>query len=152
MKLSTKGIYGLRAMVDLAVHSGDAPVSLISIAKRQNISENYLEQIIAKMRKAGLVESQRGAGGGYIITQNFKDISVGDILKAIEGDLYLVDCPGTHNTNGKRECETSDLCVSKYVWDKVNTAINTTFESITLHELVMESKQLLNSQENNKTT
>ncbi len=149
MKLSTKGIYGLRAMVDLVVHSGDNPVSISSIAKRQNISENYLEQLIAKMRKSGLVESQRGAGGGYIVTKDPKDISVGDILRALEGDLYLVDCPGA-NANGG-ECQTSDLCVSKYVWDRVNTAINTTFESITLHELVMESKELL-SKENNKTT
>lgn len=148
MKLSTKGRYGLRAMVDLAVNSGSGPVSIQSIAKRQNISENYLEQIIALMRKSGLVYSHRGAGGGYQISKPLKEISVGDILIALEGDLNIVNCPGFSETDSttKSECETSDLCVTKYVWGKVNRAIKETFDSISLEELANESRQINNRQ------
>ena len=154
MKLSTKGIYGLRAMVDLAVNSNnDAPVSLNSIAKRQNISENYLEQIIAMMRKAGLVISQRGAGGGYFISKPLDEISAADILRALEGDLCIVDCPGLSDFNNdtEKECEASHLCVTKYVWDRVNIAINTTLDSISLNELTAESKKILEKNWNTPT-
>ena len=145
MKLSTKGRYGLRAMVDLAVNSQNGPVSISSIAKRQNISENYLEQIIALMKKAGLVYSHRGAGGGYQILKPLNEISVGDIIIALEGDLNIVNCPGFSDSDSKdtTECETSDLCVTKYVWGKVNLAIKETFDSISLEELAIESKQML---------
>lgn len=145
MKLSSKGRYGLRAMVDLAVHSQNTAVSINSIAKRQNISENYLEQLIAKMKKAGLVKSQRGAGGGYYIAKPLEDISVGDILRALEGDLSLVNCPGLLIDEGGSdgECEVADLCVSKYVWGKANLAVNKTFDSIPLKELADESKRVL---------
>ena len=94
MKLSTKGRYGLRALIDLAVYSEDETVSIASIAARQNISESYLEQLIAKLRKAGLVTSIRGAGGGYKLAKPAEDISVGDILRALEGSLDPVECPG----------------------------------------------------------
>ena len=90
MKLSTKGRYGLRAMLDLALHSESEAVSIASIAARQNISESYLEQLIAKLRKAGLVSSVRGAGGGYVLTKMPEEISVGDILRALEGNLDAV--------------------------------------------------------------
>lgn len=144
MKLSSKGRYGLRAMVDLSVNSEQAAISLNSIAKRENISENYLEQIFAKMKSAGLVISQRGAGGGYRIGKPLKDISVGDILRALEGDLSLVSCTGLETIDGgaEGECETSDICVTKYVWSKVNLAINNTFDSISLEELATESKKV----------
>ncbi len=139
MKLSTKGRYGLRAMVDIAVHSSDEPVSIISIARRQNISENYLEQIISKMKKAGLLISHRGAGGGYKIAKPLNEISVGDIIRALEGNLNLVDCPGLKDES--KGCKTSELCVTKYVWEKVNDSVKDTFDNISLEELASESKE-----------
>ena len=92
MKLSTKGRYGLRAMIDLARYSGKEPVTIGSIAARQNISERYLEQIVALLKKNGLVKSIRGASGGYVLSREMKDISVGDILRALEGSLEPVKC------------------------------------------------------------
>ena len=84
MKLSTKGRYGLRALIDLALYSENETVSIASISARQNISESYLEQLIAKLRKAGLVTSVRGAGGGYKLAKPASEISVGDILRAVD--------------------------------------------------------------------
>ena len=133
MKLSTKGRYGLRAMIDLAQYSGDAPVSIISISERQDISERYLEQLVALLRKAGLVRSIRGAGGGYVLA---KEISVGDILRALEGSLEPVECPGLDPAGG---CKSADSCVSKYVWKRINESISRTVDEIMLDQLVEES-------------
>ena len=94
MKLSTKGRYGLRELIDLAQYSGDAPVSITSISARQDISERYLEQLMSMLKKAGLVSSVRGAGGGYVLAKDIKEISVGDVLRALEGSLEPVDCAG----------------------------------------------------------
>ena len=94
MKLSTKGRYGLRALIDLATYSEEEAVSISSIAARQHISEGYLEQLVAKLRKAGLVTSTRGATGGYRLAKDPGQISVGDILRALEGSLEAVECPG----------------------------------------------------------
>ena len=89
MKLSTNGRYGLRAIIDLAEYEGVGPVSISSISERQDISERYLEQLMAKMKKAGLVKSVRGAGGGYILARKASEISVGDVLRALEGRTQL---------------------------------------------------------------
>ena len=93
MKLSTKGRYGLRAIIDLARYSETEPVSISSIAARQEISERYLEQLVALMKKAGLVKSIRGASGGYVLARPAAEISVGDVLRALEGSLEPVKCP-----------------------------------------------------------
>ena len=87
MKLTTRGRYGLRAVIDLAVNNGDEAVALSQIAERQGISVNYLEQLIAKLKKAGIVDSIRGAQGGYVLAMPSEEISVGDILRAFEGDF-----------------------------------------------------------------
>ena len=108
MKLSTKGRYGLRALIDLAQYSGEAPVSITSISSRQDISERYLEQLMAMLKKAGIVSSVRGAGGGYILAKDMKDISAGDILRALEGSLEPVDCPGLEPDGGMQSCR--QLC------------------------------------------
>ncbi len=93
MKLTTRGRYGLRAMIDLAVHEQESAVSAQSIAERQDLSERYLEQLIRAMKKAGLVKSIRGAGGGYRLARPADQISVGDILRALEGSIDAVSCP-----------------------------------------------------------
>ncbi|MCI6122023.1 RrF2 family transcriptional regulator [Lachnospiraceae bacterium HCP28S3_F9] len=139
MKLSTKGRYGLRAMIDLARYSEVEPVSINSIAARQNISERYLEQLVALLRKAGLVKSIRGATGGYILAKDAAEISVGDILRALEGSLEPVKCAAFYSEEG---CMASDGCVTKYVWQKINDSINETVNQMMLDELVRESKNL----------
>lgn len=137
MKLSTKGRYGLRAMIDLAIHSKDEAVSIASIAARQKISESYLEQLIPKLRKAGMISSVRGAGGGYMLAKPADEISVGDILRALEGSLDPVDCAGLPGAAG---CEESENCVTKYVWQRINESINQTVDGIYLEELLKETK------------
>ena len=139
MKLSTKGRYGLRALIDLARYSEVEPVSINSIAARQNISERYLEQLVALLRKAGLVKSIRGATGGYILAKDAAEISVGDILRALEGSLEPVKCAAFYSEEG---CMASDGCVTKYVWQKINDSINETVNQMMLDELVRESKNL----------
>lgn len=94
MKLSTKGRYGLRALIDLAQYSAEAPVSITSISARQDLSERYLEQLMSMLKKAGLVRSVRGAGGGYVLAKDMAEISVGDVLRALEGSLEPVECAG----------------------------------------------------------
>lgn len=139
MKLSTKGRYGLRALIDLALHSEDEAVSIHSIAVRQSISDSYLEQLVGKMKKAGLVTSVRGAGGGYMLAKPVEEISVGDILRALEGNLDAVTCPGTQETSGCRE---ADLCVTRYVWQEINDSITKAVDTIMLSQLVEESRRI----------
>ena len=139
MKLSTKGRYGLRALIDLAQYSKDAPVSIMSISARQDISERYLEQLMSMLKKAGLVKSVRGAAGGYILAKDVKDISVGDVLRALEGSLEPVDCAGLEPDG---ECRSADTCVTKYVWKRINESINRTVDEIRLDQLVEESIRL----------
>ena len=139
MKLSTKGRYGLRAMIDLARDSEDEPVSISSIAARQDISERYLEQLVGLLKKAGLVRSIRGATGGYVLARDVKEISVGDVLRALEGSLEPVKCAAFYSEEG---CMAADGCVTKYVWQKINESINETVDHMMLDELVLESRSV----------
>lgn len=139
MKLSTKGRYGLRAIIDLARYSENEPVSISSISARQDISERYLEQLVAMLKKAGLVKSIRGASGGYVLAKDVGEISVGDVLRALEGDLEPVKCAASHGEGG---CSSQGECVTKYVWQKINDSINQTVDHMMLSELVNESKVL----------
>ena len=141
MKLSTKGRYGLRAVIDLAVYAEAEPVSLAAVAERQDISISYLEQLAAKLKKAGIVKSTRGAQGGYMLAKASEEISVGDILRALEGDLNPVDCI---EAGGETECAASDFCVTKYVWKRISDSINHAVDSIFLSELVEESRKVNN--------
>lgn len=142
MRLSTKGRYGLRAMIDLAVYSEKEPVSIQSIAARQNISERYLEQLMASLKKAGLVISIRGANGGYQLARDASDISVGDVLRALEGDLRAVICSGEDGTGKNTACENADLCVTKIVWQRINDSITQAVDTMYLSELMEKSRQI----------
>ncbi len=135
MKLSTRARYGLRALIDLGQHSTEEAVSIQSIAQRQNISVGYLEQLMALMKKAGLVKSSRGALGGYRLGREASDISVGEILRVLEGGLQAVDCAG----NDGGSCEGADLCVAKYVWKRINDSITQAVDSMMLEQLIEES-------------
>lgn len=142
MKLSTKGRYGLKAMVDLAVHSTDSHISLKSIAERQEISENYLEQLFAILRKEGLVKSIRGAQGGYALSGSPGSITVGAVLRALEGSLAPVDCV---EADASDRCDRYDACVTRSVWAKINTCVNEVVDSITLQDLVDEYTKMQDS-------
>ena len=147
MKLSTKGRYGLRAVLDLAIQVEGETVALSQIAERQGISLSYLEQLIAKLKKAGIVNGIRGAQGGYILAKPTGDISVGEILRALEGDLNPVDCSEVNN--GDSPCSNADSCVTKYVWKRISDSINDAVDGIMLSELVAESKKVQAEQGNN---
>ena len=138
MRISTRGRYGLRAMIDLAARGGGgASVTLKSIAQRQGISENYLEQLISPLKKAGYVKSIRGSLGGYILNKSAGDISVGDILRILEGDMYPVECLSdeTLGSCGKAGCES---CVTKPVWQKMYDSINDVLQSFSLADLARD--------------
>jgi Rrf2 family protein len=132
MKISTRGRYGIKAMIDLAKNAKDSCISLKSIAVRQEISEHYLEQLIALLKKEKLVKSVRGAQGGYMLAKDAKDISVGDILRALEGSLAPVDCVVEDNPY---KCEDSTKCVTRFIWEEVRDSINQVVDSITLKDL-----------------
>lgn len=133
MKLSTKGRYGLRALLDLAVHSGGSQVSLLSIAERQHISVNYLEQMFSQLRKAGLVKSVKGAQGGYILADKPDHIRVGTVLRVLEGDLDVVDEKGEKRERAENPLEE---CIRRCVWEKMNESINRAADSVTLGDLI----------------
>ncbi|HCJ06824.1 MAG: Rrf2 family transcriptional regulator [Lachnospiraceae bacterium] len=138
MKLSTKGRYGLRAMIDLADYSEEMPQSIACIAARQSISDSYLEQLMAKLKKAGLITSIRGAQGGYVLAKPSKEISVGDILRALE-DLSPVNCVGL---KGEQACGGSDTCVTRNVWKRIDDSIQHAVDSIFLDELVEDNRAM----------
>lgn len=129
----------MRALIDLAQYSEIEPVSISSIATRQAISEGYLEQLMSLLKKAGLIRSIRGAGGGYVLAKDVSEISVGDVLRALEGSLQPVECAAF---SPEDSCEASGVCVTKYVWQRINESINQTVNEISLKQLVEESKSV----------
>ncbi|HJD24323.1 MAG TPA: Rrf2 family transcriptional regulator [Firmicutes bacterium] len=131
MKISTKGRYGLRLMLDLAVHSGGGLVPLRDIAARQEISEKYLEQIMMLLNRAGLVRSVRGSQGGYALSRPAGEITVGDVLRTMEGSLAPVDCVA----EGAAGCAMAGRCVTTEVWAKLKEAVDGVVDGITLADL-----------------
>ena len=140
MKITTKGRYGMRAIVDLAMYADEGPVPLGKISERQEISEGYLEQIFAKLKKAGLIDSVRGVSGGYVLARDPADISVGDILRALEGDLSPLECPALA---ADAACSNEQNCVTKFVWKKINDSLEDTVNHISLEELRRQGMEAL---------
>lgn len=138
MKISTKGRYALRLMLDLSLHNTGEYITIKSIAARQEISDKYLEQIITHLSKAGFVKSVRGAQGGYRLARAPEEYTVGMILRLIEGSLSPVACLDDE-TN---ECSRSSLCATLDVWVKLNDAINNVVDNITLADLVDKQNSL----------
>jgi len=135
MKFSTKGIYGLQAMLDLAVHCREGTVVLKSIAERQGLSESYLEQLFAVLKKAKLVKSVRGAQGGYSLADCAERITVGQILRALEGPVVAHKCAAEKG----RPCSTSyNCCITKNVFERIEEGIYKIADSITLAQLAQE--------------
>ena len=132
MKLSTKGRYGLRALIDLAVYCEEEAVSIQSIAKRQNISLKYLEQILPSLTKNGMIEGLRRKGGGYKLTAEPGAYRVGDILRLTEGDLAPVACL----CREAKVCERAESCKTLPMWKEFYRMTNAYFDGITLLELM----------------
>jgi len=131
MKLSTRGRYGLRALADLAMHFDGSPVTLADIAQRQSLSEGYLESLFSMLKKAGLVRSVKGAGGGYLPARPAADISAGEVLAAMEGDLSIIE--PDPNDDG---AYTLSRCIKENVWDVVSQRVKTTADAVSLQQLI----------------
>ncbi|NLO89966.1 MAG: Rrf2 family transcriptional regulator [Clostridia bacterium] len=137
-RISTKGSYGLRAVLDLAGNSGGRPVPLKEIAKRQEISEGYLEQLLTTLRKAGIVKSVRGQRGGFVLAKSPRDITVGDIIRILEGPIAPMDCV---QDDSHVSCEQISSCVLRLVWLRLKENIQEAVDSITIEDLAAEAKR-----------
>jgi Rrf2 family protein len=135
MKISTRSRYGLRLMLDLAEHHGEGPIFLKDIARRQDISVKYLSQIIMPLKARGLVNSFRGAHGGYVLPRLPEAITLREIVEALEGELELVAC-----VSDTSQCKRSEICATQGVWRKVGAAVAATLEGMTLADLVHEQR------------
>ena len=136
MRISTKGGYGIRAMFELAMAHGQGPVPLKVVAAKQSISENYLEQLMGMLRKAGLVNGIRGARDGYELALAPEDIRVGDVIRALEGPISPISCV---DQNGASDCERSETCPTRGLWKKLRDSMTEVLDSTTLADLCQES-------------
>lgn len=132
MILSTKGRYGLRAMFVLAQNYGKGPVSLTQIAELEAISVNYLEQLFLPLRKQKLIASVRGAHGGYLLNHAPDKITIGSVIKTLEGPLLASECVDVNTT----DCDNLDYCVTRTVWSRITQSVDDVIESITLQNML----------------
>ena len=137
MKLSTRGRYGIHAMYDLALNADGGPQPIKALAERGGIPEAYLEQLFAVLKREKLVTSTRGAQGGYVLARKPSEITVGDVLRALEGGLSLVDCLDEEEACGK-----SCACPSRIVWMKLRDGLNAIVDGITLRDMTEDYKRL----------
>jgi len=135
MKVSTKGRYAIRFLLDLALHDQSKPVSLNKIAKRQDISEKYLWQIVANLKTAGFVSTAKGKKGGFFLVKTPDRITLKDILNALEGNCFLVDCVHNQNT-----CKRNATCAARSMWSEASKRIDAVLASFTLADLVAKAK------------
>lgn len=139
MKVSTKGRYGLRAMIDIAAHSANGHVPLAQVAVRQELSENYLEQVVALLRKGGFVRSVKGAHGGYLLSRPAKDIRVGDLLRTLEGSLSVMDSEDALASPDAAERDDAvRRAIRTQVWERLDRSVAAVVDAITLEDLVRE--------------
>ena len=131
MKISTRARYGTRALLDLALHQAEAPVSLKDIAKRQEISLQYLEHLVTPLITAGMVRSVRGPKGGITLAQSPAKITMSEIIQLLEGSTALVEC-----VDNPKLCPRADSCVTRDIWTEVKDAVNGVLDSTTLQNLI----------------
>ncbi|TYZ28434.1 Rrf2 family transcriptional regulator [Selenomonas caprae] len=136
MKMSTKGRYSVTALYELALHYGEGPVALKCVAQSQGLSENYLEQLMVPLRRAGLVKSIRGAQGGYMLGREPREITIGAIITTVEGPIAVVDCLLAEAGAEDQPCERACACVTRGIWEKVCDSISEVLDSITLQTLM----------------
>ena len=132
MRLTTKGRYAVTAVLDLVLHQDNGPVSLAAISERQCISLSYLEQLFAKLRRNNIVSSTRGPGGGYTLTNKVDEVSVSDIILAVDETCKVVDCNENEGCHGDYQCLTHDL------WQELSSEIRTFLDGITLAEIMSQ--------------
>lgn len=140
MNISTKGRYGLRAVLDLAANYrefGEKPVTLSAIASRQQISEGYLEQLMSPMKKAGIIGSSRGAQGGYYLNRPPEQILVGEIFRALEGPLKLASCIAEQSAD---ICDKRYTCGSAFIWKEIQSAISSVLDKYTLADILAKEQ------------
>lgn len=130
MKLTTRGRYAVTAMLDLALHSKDGPVSLADISERQEISLSYLEQLFSRLRRNELVSSTRGPGGGYTVARPLRDVAVADIVLAVNESVDATQCSGQKNCHQHGRCLTHDL------WESLSQQVEDFLRGISLHDLI----------------
>jgi Rrf2 family iron-sulfur cluster assembly transcriptional regulator len=140
MRLTTKGRFAVTAMIDLGLRQHNGPVTLAGISQRQKISLSYLEQLFGKLRRHALVESTRGPGGGYTLGKPMPDISVADIIFAVDEPIDATQCGGKENCDNDQRCMTHDL------WAALNRHMVDFLDSVSLHELVEKQKERLAQQ------
>jgi len=131
MKISTKVRYGVRAMLELASHYGKGPIDLKAIAKKEDISLKYLEQVVIPLRTAGLVKAVRGSKGGYSLAKPPSEIWLNDLVEILEGPLELIEC-----LNAPTTCRKVQTCVTRDIWKEVQDAIARIFHSITIEDML----------------
>jgi len=136
MKLSTKGRYGVKAMVDLAINYGEHPVSIKSISQRQSISEYYLEQLFSALRRAKLIKSIRGSQGGYILNRRPEEITVYDVINVLEGPIEISNCID------EVSCNNIDCCATRLLWKKIKNSIDSVTTSINLKDIVDDYNEM----------
>jgi Rrf2 family iron-sulfur cluster assembly transcriptional regulator len=134
MRLTTKGRFAVTAMIDLAMRHGSGPVTLSEISERQKISLSYLEQLFGKLRRHALVDSVRGPGGGYCLAKGMDQVSVADIILAVDEPIDATQCGGKENCRDEQKCLTHDL------WAALNDRIFDYLHSVTLSQLVTDQK------------
>jgi Rrf2 family protein len=136
MKLSTKGKYGVRALFEITRNYGKGPITIKEISDRQKISFSYLEQILHRLGKAGIIESVRGPGGGYILGKKPAELTIGDVVRALEGPIALSHClePGGAGSG----CFQADDCVARMVWARIGAKIEEALDSITFDQLLRQ--------------
>lgn len=140
MRLTTKGRFAVTAMIDLALNAQNNAVKLNSISERQQISLSYLEQLFSKLRRAGLVESIRGPGGGYILGRDAGEINIAQIIAAAEDELDATLC------KGKANCQSGAPCLTHNLWENLNHTINAYLSSVTLAGLLAQQLPDKNTQ------
>ena len=136
MRLTTKGRFAVTAMIDLAMNSGDGPVTLAAISERQKISLSYLEQLFGRLRRYGLVESVRGPGGGYCLARPDADITIADVVRAVDEMLDATQCGGLQN------CRQAQRCMTHELWSTLNDRIYEFLSSVTLADEVKKQRQI----------
>lgn len=136
MRLSAKGEYGVRAMVYLALNDRKGPIPLSKIALGENISQHFLEQIFATLRRNGLIKSTRGTKGGYALAHLPEKICVGDIIRALEGPITPVDCLAEEGGAENCRCGRTEDCLARNVWEKLRDHINEVLDNITLDDML----------------
>lgn len=136
MKLSTRGRYAVRAMVDIAMYHGETPVLLRDVAERQQLSLHYLENIFVRLRTAGLVKSTRGARGGFVLAKLPSEIPLSEIVNVLEGPIAPVEC-----VNDPAVCERASFCAVRDLWVEMGAAASKVLESVTLQDLVEWEKK-----------